>query len=88
GSLSFAATNTTVQLTSGLNCGSGLTTINGTLQIDAGGFVSTNAPIYGSASTLKYNAGSSYGRGTEWSATGIGTIGTTAGYPNNVLISS
>ena len=60
-------------------------TLNGIAQINAGGYFST-APIYGASSTLKYNTGATYGRGTEWSAAS-GTIGTTAGYPNNILIS-
>lgn len=77
GTLSFDA-NITVLLTGGMNFG-GISTLNGTLQINAGGFVTTNAPIYGSGSTLIYNA-TTYGRGTEWSAT------TGAGYPFNVKI--
>ena len=64
-------------------------TVNGTLRISAGGFVqnASPAPVYGSASTLIYNA-STYGRSNEWNATGVGTIGTTAGYPNNVTINT
>ncbi|MBL7796806.1 MAG: DUF1573 domain-containing protein, partial [Saprospiraceae bacterium] len=61
---------------------SGTFTMNGTLQINTGGFVSTNAPTYGSSSTLVYNSGGTYGRGTEWSAT------SGAGYPANVQISN
>ena len=88
GTLSFAATNTTVQLANGFDPGTGFTTINGTLQIDANGFISTNSPKYGSSSILKYNSGTvPYGRGLEWTA-GSGTIGTTAGYPNDVQVSS
>ena len=60
--------------------------LNGTNQINVGGFFN-NAPTYGSSSTLKYNTGTTYGRGTEWSATGAGTIGSTVGYPNNVQLS-
>ena len=52
-------------------------TINGTFTINGGNV--TAAPIYTSSSTLYYNT--SYGRFLEWSATGVGTIGTTAGYP-------
>lgn len=59
-------------------------TINGTLLIN-GGNVSA-APIYGSASTLAYNI--TYNRFNEWSANGTGSIGITAGYPNNVEIRS
>lgn len=71
--------NITWLLTGGMNFG-GVTTINGTLQINSGGFVNTTAPTYGSSSTLIYNSGGTYGRGTEWSAT------SGAGYPNNVQI--
>lgn len=61
--------------------------VNGVLQINAS-FINTNSPIYGNASTLKYNVGAVYGRGYEWLALGVGTIGTTAGYPNNVTLSN
>lgn len=61
-------------------------TVNGTLRINANGFINTNGPIYGSASTLDYRSGGVYGRGFEWNANGIGTIGVTPGYPNNVTI--
>ena len=72
-----------VNIAGGVNFGSsGASTINGTLTINAGGFVSTNAPIYASGSTLKYNSGGTYGRGTEWSAT------SGAGYPHHVQISN
>lgn len=65
--------------------------VNGTLQVNAGGFVqnASPAPVYGSSSTLVYNTGNtggSYGRNNEWTATGVGTIGVTGGYPNNVTI--
>lgn len=59
-------------------------TINGTFTIN-GGSISA-APKYGSSSTLLYNV--SYSRYNEWSASGVGTIGTTAGYPNNVHVSN
>jgi len=61
-------------------------TVNGTLRINANGFVNTNSPIYGAASTLQYSTGGVYGRGFEWRALGVGTIGVTPGYPNNVTI--
>jgi len=63
-------------------------TVNGILQLNASGYINTNSPIYGNASTLKYNSGGVYGRGYEWLALGVGTIGTTAGYPNNVTLSN
>jgi hypothetical protein len=61
-------------------------TVNGTLLMNANAFVNTNSPIYGSASLLSYRTTGTYGRGFEWLALGIGTIGTTPGYPNNVRI--
>ena len=61
-------------------------TVNGTLRINVNGFVSSNSPLYGNASTLTYSTGGTYGRGQEWRALGIGTIGTTPGYPNNVIV--
>jgi autotransporter-associated beta strand protein len=70
-----AAVNWT--LTGGMNFG-GVTTINGILQLNGGGFVSTNAPVYGTGSTLVYNT--NYGRNLEWSAT------SGQGYPFNVQI--
>jgi hypothetical protein len=66
---------------------SNATTINGNMQLNTGGFISSNAPRYSNTSTLTYNTGGNFGRGLEWSATGTGTIGTTAGYPNNVTFS-
>ena len=72
----------TLQMTGGITTpGTGSLLVNGTLQINSGGFTSI-APTYGSSSTLIYNSGSSYGRGTEWSAT------TGTGYPNNVQINN
>ena len=67
GTLSFGA-NVLVGLSNGIDFGVGLSTINGTLEIESGGFVITNAPIYGSGSLLKYNSATNpYGRGPEWS---------------------
>jgi len=54
-------------------------TLDGTCEIAAGGYF-TSAPNYGASSLLKYNAGGSYGRGSEWSAA------SGAGYPNDVLV--
>ncbi|MEI7727799.1 MAG: hypothetical protein WCK09_22020 [Bacteroidota bacterium] len=87
GTVAFAGTGTVtgtvgfnnVTLAGGVNFGSG-STINGTLTINAGGFVSINAPVYAAGSTLLYNTGGSYGRGAEWSTT------SGAGYPANVQI--
>ena len=88
GTFTFSGTGTVtgtvgfnnVNIAGGVNFGS--STINGTLTINSGGSVNTNAPIYASGSTLKYNSGGTYGRGTEWSAT------SGAGYPHHVQISS
>lgn len=91
GTFTFSGTGTVtgtigfndVNISGGVNFGSsGSSTINGTLTINSGGFVNTNAPIYASGSTLKYNSGGTYGRGTEWSAT------SSAGYPHHVQISN
>lgn len=76
-------TNVLVKISKGVNFGSSLSTINGTLQIEANGWVNTNAPTYGSASTLKYNTGGSYSVATEW---GTGTSG--PGVPANVQVSN
>jgi hypothetical protein len=78
--------NGTLQTASGVTLNSSSLTINGTAQINAGGFFA-NSPLYGNASLLKYNTGGVYGRGAEWIA-GVGTVGTTGGYPNDVQVSS
>ncbi len=54
-------------------------TLNGINQINAGGFFSTT-PVYGGSSTLIYNSGSTYGRGSEL------TTGT--GIPSNITVNS
>jgi autotransporter-associated beta strand protein len=57
-------------------------TINGTLEIKAGGFLlSATGPNYGASSTLKYNTGGSYNRSNEWNSS------SGAGYPASVQIS-
>ncbi|MBS1741845.1 MAG: T9SS type A sorting domain-containing protein [Bacteroidetes bacterium] len=72
-----------MELSGGMDFGSNLTTINGTLWLNNGGFVTNNAPIYGTGSTLRYNSGTNpYVRGIEW-GTGSG-----AAYPYNVRISN
>jgi hypothetical protein len=70
----------TVAPNQGIDFGTGLSTIKGTLRIDAGGFVNTNPPAYATGSTLVYNSGGTYGRSAEWSAT------SGSGYPYNVTI--
>jgi uncharacterized protein (DUF736 family) len=79
GTLIFGS-NVTVALSGGLNFGDSKSTINGTLTINSGGFVNTNAPTYATGSTLRYNSGGTYGRSAEWSST------SGAGYPSNVTI--
>ena len=74
----------TVQLSNGLNFGSNLSTINGTLRINTGGFSNTNGPTYGSSALLQYNSGGIYGRASEW----LPGATSGAGYPNNVQISN
>lgn len=73
-------------LTGSFNPGA-ITTINGTLQIATGGSLITNPPIYGVTSLLNYSSGTIFGRGVSWNV-GIGTVGVTPGYPNDVLISN
>ena len=64
-----SGTNRTVsglfQTSNGVAMSGATLTLNGTAQINAGGYFS-NAPTFGSSSTLKYNTGTTYGRGTEW----------------------
>lgn len=79
--------NVKIQLTGGIDFGSFLSTINGTLQINTNGYVKLNAPVYGSTSFLiYYNGALGYKRNYEWSAVGAGTIGTTPGYPNKIIV--
>ena len=58
-----------------------LDTINGTLQLNSGGFVRNNPPIYGTGSKLVYNSTGSYDRYFEW-----GNSQTQPGYPYNVIV--
>jgi hypothetical protein len=98
GSLVFSS-GVIVDLQNILNFGytgsAGVTTINGTLQIDANGGVpaySSNpaisgyAPIYGVGSLLKYNTGGSYTVGQEWYENNY-TAGM-PGIPYNVAITT
>lgn len=81
----FTTTNASVTPIGGIEFPSSTLTLNGTCRINTGGYF-LQAPIYGASSTLNYNSGGTYGRASEWSALGIGTIGTTPGYPNNILL--
>ncbi|NMH28212.1 choice-of-anchor D domain-containing protein [Flavobacterium silvaticum] len=60
--------------------------INGDFYLNSGGYFLVGSPTYGASSTLFYSNGTIYGRGYEWSALGVGTLGTTSGYPNNVRV--
>jgi hypothetical protein len=93
----FTLNSATRTLSGNLNIGGSLgvnfsggsqLTVNGSVIINLGGFVGSNALVYGPASTLQYNSGVTYGRGFEWYHNGVGTIGTTPGYPNNVSLTN
>ncbi|UQB68746.1 T9SS type A sorting domain-containing protein [Epilithonimonas zeae] len=62
---------------------------NGTLRLNSGySWLNTNSsPIYGTSSKLIYNSGGSPGRSNEWTAS-AGTVGTTAGLPQDVQVSN
>jgi hypothetical protein len=63
--------------------GAGNLTLNGTSQVNNGGFMS-GSPTYGPSSLLKYNVNASYGRNGEW----LPNVTSGAGYPNNVQLSN
>jgi CRISPR/Cas system CMR-associated protein Cmr5 small subunit len=67
-----------VFLSTGVNFGAN-TTVTGLMEINSGGFVSVNPPIYSTTSTLSYNTGGSYNRGAEWNS----AITAVPGYPQN-----
>lgn len=85
GTLAFGP-NVTVSLTDGVDFDAGgLSTVNGTLLINGGGYVqSGKAPTYGSSSTLKYDNGGSYTAGEEW----YPNTTSGPGVPQNVEIAS
>ena len=76
----------TFQTAAGVTLNASLT-LNGIARINGGGFFN-NSPIYGASSTLQYYNNGLFGRGLEWSHNGIGAIGTTPGYPNNIQVSN
>lgn len=80
------ATTVNVIYSTSFDCGTGnLLTVNGVLQVNQGGFIPTNAPRYGAASTLRYNTGiPGYGVNNEWTATADAAAG--IGVPNNVTL--
>ncbi|MFM7727643.1 MAG: hypothetical protein ACKO7B_13135, partial [Flavobacteriales bacterium] len=73
-----------VYTSGGINFGAQTVTIQngGTFRINNGGFVNTNAPFYGTGSTLQYWINGTYGRSLEWSAS------SGRGYPHHVQISN
>lgn len=84
GTLSIPANVSTV-LENGLDFGSSVTTVFGTLRIKTNGYVPSNAPIYGNTSILEYN-GNTYNIGNEWTGN---TTTAGNGTPQNVnLVSS
>ncbi|MDT7541848.1 MAG: hypothetical protein QOE33_1752 [Acidobacteriota bacterium] len=70
------------QYAKGVN-GAGNLTLNGTSQVNPGGFVS-GSPTYGASSLLKYNTGGTYGRNGEW----LPNATSGAGYPHDVQLSA
>jgi hypothetical protein len=58
-------------------------TLNGTSQVNNGGFTS-GSPTYGASSLLRYNTGGAYGRNGEWLPNATGG----AGYPADVQLSN
>lgn len=71
----------TFQTAAGVTLSSATLTLNGTAQINGGGYFN-NSPIYGSTSTLIYNNGGTFSRGNEWTTATSG-----AGHPANVQVS-
>ncbi len=67
GSIAGTVVFNDVEINGGVDFGNG-STINGILEIKAGGFVNTNAPTYANGSTLNYSTGGDYGSGAEWTA--------------------
>jgi hypothetical protein len=83
GTISGTIAFNTVIISSGVDFGAS-STVNGTLRINTGGFVNTNAPTYGIASTLLYNTGGSYNASAEWTANASSGVGV----PQNVQLSN
>ena len=77
----------TFQTSAGVTGANNLT-LNGTCQLNSGGSLAA-APTYGSASTLLYNTGGTYGRSSEWASGATSepanvqlSNNTTLNYPN------
>lgn len=89
------------QTAAGVTLSGATLTLNGIAQINAGGYFA-NAPTYAVSSTLKYNTGGTYGRGTEWASpvnvelsnnttldypnTGSGAFSTNLSIPGNLTV--
>lgn len=81
------------QTASGVKATSSTLTLNGTAQINAGGFFDgTCVPTYGASSTLKYNTGTVYGRADEWRTTSPASVqisnNTTLDYPKGSVVAA
>ncbi|MES2648456.1 MAG: T9SS type A sorting domain-containing protein [Bacteroidota bacterium] len=70
-----------VSIAGGVNFGSGVVIINGSLQINKNGYAHSYPPFYGPNGALVYNTEANYFRSVEW----CGNEGT-AGFPNDVII--
>lgn len=84
GTLTLGA-NVSTSLTNGINFGASLSTVQGRLIVNGGGFVNTNAPVYANTSTLEYNGVTGYGVNNEWTGNAT-TAG--VGTPQNVTLTS
>jgi len=79
GSVSGTVAFNNVDISGGVDFGAN-STINGTLTLNSGGYVNTNAPVYGVNSTLKY--ASNFELASEWYT----TSSSGQGVPYNVII--
>jgi hypothetical protein len=84
GSITFGSNVKLIANNGGINFGVGISTVNGSLQINSGGYVLNNPCIYGIGSTLVYNTPGTYTAGTEW----VSNLLIGAGVPYNVTVSN
>jgi hypothetical protein len=84
GSITFGSNVKLIVSNGGINFGVGLSSVNGSLQINAGGYVLNNPCVYGNGSTLVYNTTGTYTAGTEW----VANLGSGIGVPYNVTVSN
>ena len=76
--------NGILSLFGGFNVGAaGRLVMGGTLQLNSGGYISTNSPTYSTGSLLLYTSGTPYNRGLEWTS-----FNATTGTPYNVQLSN